>query len=197
MYTTLVFEMQKSLQAERSRDAARARRRLPRRYAALVAAIAALILAGLPSLASAQSLAGIAINTAASDSFLVLDVSGGSTSPGAPIIQWYGNYGGNQRWTFVDLGGGSERIVNQQSGMCLTTDGVPGHQVFQWPCNSSNPYQVWFGSFSRPLYSATTLLNPRTGLYLDVSGDSRWAGGQIISWWGNGTSGEYFAYYQL
>ena len=51
---------------------------------ALGAAIAALTLAAVPSLASAQSLNTVAIDTDSSGGFLVLDVNGASTTPGAP-----------------------------------------------------------------------------------------------------------------
>ena len=35
---------------------------------------------------------------------LLLDVQGGSTQPGAPVIDWYANGGANQEWTFSTTG---------------------------------------------------------------------------------------------
>lgn len=103
-----------------------------------------------------------------------------------------------QRWNFVQLPDGNEQIVNQNSGMCLTTDGVAGHWVYQWPCDSSNPHQEWKGSLISAWYAGEhPLQNPASGLMLDVEGDHWWAGANIITWYPNGTDGELFAYWQL
>jgi Ricin-type beta-trefoil lectin domain len=112
---------------------------------ALAAILAAVALAAVPSLASAQSLNSVAISTDASLDTLVLDVAGASTSVGAPVIQRYLNNGSDQRWNFVQLPDGNEHIVNQSSGMCLTTDGVAGDQVTQWTCNGSSQ-EEWRGT---------------------------------------------------
>ena len=205
MHTKLTYRTQKLVLADKLGQAARrsldapsgSRRRYRRRHAALAASIAALILGALPSLASAQSLNSVAIATGSSSSWLVLDVSGAATYPGAPVVQWYANGGSNQRWNFVDLGNNQERIVNQNSSMCLTTDGVAGDQVFQWPCNNSDPHQVWSGALTQYWGGFHGLMNPASGLYLDVSGDNRWAGGQLITWWWNGSSGDVFSYQQF
>src|SRR3954452_19167610 len=96
-----------------------------RRPRAIVAtALAGLAVAALPAAANAQSLQDVSIATSASYTSLVLDVSGGSTANGPKVIQWYGQGSGNQRWNFVDQGNGRTAIVNQNSGKCLTTDGV-------------------------------------------------------------------------
>jgi len=55
--------------------------------------------AALPSLASAVSLSNVALVSNASESTLALDVNGASTSPGAPVIQWFGNGGSNRAGT--------------------------------------------------------------------------------------------------
>src|SRR5690348_14511215 len=79
---------------------------LPRRlrHTAVAAAIAAVAMVALPGLASAQQLNSVSIDTFRSSGTLVLDVNGASTTPGAPIIQWFRNGGSNQRWNVVDLG---------------------------------------------------------------------------------------------
>jgi hypothetical protein len=75
-----------------------------------------------------------------------LDVAGGSTSDVAGVIQWYESFAGDSRWNLVDQGDGTETIVNQNSGKCLTTVGVPGHQLYQSPCSGS-ALQKWQGAF--------------------------------------------------
>ncbi|MDN0196228.1 RICIN domain-containing protein [Streptomyces sp. S.PNR 29] len=53
-----------------------------------------------------------------------IDVSGGSTSAGANVIQWNDTGAQNQRWRWVAVGDGSYEIVNQNSGLLLdVTDG--------------------------------------------------------------------------
>jgi len=163
-------------------------------------AVAATLLAGLavaaiPAAADAQPLQNVAITTQASDGTLVLDVSGGSTANGAPVIQWYGSYAGNQRWNLADDGHGNQTIVNQKSGKCLTTDGVAGHQLYQWTCNGS-PLQVWSGNLTDSFHFYK-LTNPSSGLSMDVNGGSRWAGAAIIAWYPNNASNQKFTYYQL
>ena len=168
------------------------RRRL---NAALAAAIATLMLAAVPSLASAQSLNSVSIDPGIANGYLVLDVNGASTTPGAPVIQWLRNGNSNQRWNFVGLPDGGEQIVNQNSGMCLTTDGVAGHWVYQWPCDRSNSHQDWRGE--TVLGGANGLYNRYSGLWLDVNGGSPWPGAHLITWYGNGSEGQVFGYTQL
>ncbi|MES4907980.1 MULTISPECIES: RICIN domain-containing protein [unclassified Streptomyces] len=48
-----------------------------------------------------------------------IDVSGGSTSAGANVIQWNDTGAQNQRWRWVAVGDGSYEIVNQNSGLLL------------------------------------------------------------------------------
>jgi hypothetical protein len=170
-------------------------RRLPTGIAA-TAATAVLI----PAAANA-SLNSVAVSTQASGHVLVLDVASGSTSPGAGVIQWYGSGGSNQRWNFVDQPDGNVQIVSQKTGMCLTTDGIAGHQLFQWYCNSPSQ-QEWHGPISGVFdpdffYKGKNLKNPASGLAIDVEGGSRWAGARIIGWYPNGGDNQRFKYYQL
>jgi hypothetical protein len=104
------------------------------------------------------------------------------------VIDWYSNGGANQDWLFVPEANSNTtyEIVNVNSNMCLTTDGVAGDQVYQDYCtNSTN--QQWG--------TALTQGNPTdywhiqsvySGLYLDVSGDSPWPGASIDTWYDNG-----------
>lgn len=119
--------------------------------AAATSALAVGVLAAAPGVASAdsQQLNSVAITLNADDNIDVLDVGGASIDPGATVIPWSMNGGANQRWNFVPLPDGNETIVNQNSGMCLTTDGVDGSQLYQQRCiadgRGAGPLQEWSG----------------------------------------------------
>ncbi|MFI6007431.1 RICIN domain-containing protein [Streptomyces sp. NPDC051243] len=55
-----------------------------------------------------------------------IDVSGGSTSAGANVIQWNDTGAPNQLWRWVAVGDGSYEIVNQKSGLLLGVTGGSG-----------------------------------------------------------------------
>ena len=110
------------------------------RIAAVLAAVAVLLVA--PSFAAAAPTAtNIGIATKASAFVSVLDVAGGSTSLGAKVIQYPVHGGANQRWDLVRRAGESVAIVNRASGLCLTTNGVAGAQLYLWTCDAANPRQ--------------------------------------------------------
>jgi len=129
----------------------------------------------------------------------VLDVSGASTQPGAPVIQWYGNFGTNQRWTIQDAPDSPyEEIVNQNSGQCLTTDGTDGHWLYQWPCAAHPGWQqLWKGTLNQGPFGTWEPLQSADGQWLDVEGNSGQAGAHLITWHANNNDGQYFNYYQL
>lgn len=164
--------------------------------AIVVTALAGLAIAALPAAANAQTLQNVSISTTASYNALVLDVVGGSTANGAKVVQWYGHGTGNQRWNLVDQGNGTSAIVNQNSGKCLTTDGVAGHQLYQFSCVGS-PYQQWRGNLQSVFGAEHGLANVASGLSMDVSGASGTAGAPIITWYSNDNSNQHFSYYQL
>jgi len=154
-------------------------------------------------LGSSALLAGVFASTAAASEFttqvtpnntfaLLLDVSGASTAPGAPVIDWWANGGANQNWTFNSVGPASTyEIINQNSGQCLTTDGVPGDQVTQMPCVGSLQ-QEWLTAFN-PGRGPRMIQSVYSGLYLDVNSDSPWPGASIDTWYYNGNSNQYFS----
>ena len=75
----------------------------------------------------------------------VLDVSGVSHDPGAPVIQWPWNGGPNQRWRVEDVNGPGWRITAVHSGHALDVSGIShdrGAPVIQWPWNGG-PNQRW------------------------------------------------------
>ncbi len=124
---------------------------------------------------------------------LLVAVSGGSTSQGAPIIQWGQDNGAEQRWYFDSVYDSSGTYVgmlirNQNSGMCLNTDGVAGDQLFQWPCIAAQYTQL----FVEEVHQYGNLIcdkfvNQFNGDLLDVYGDSYSWGGAIDLWPRKGT----------
>ncbi|MDG5806578.1 RICIN domain-containing protein [Streptomyces ossamyceticus] len=63
-----------------------------------------------------------------------IDVSGGSTSAGANVIQWNDTGAPNQFWRWVAVGDGSYEIVNQKSGLLLgvtSGSGADGATIVQ------------------------------------------------------------------
>ena len=129
-------------------------------------------------------------------SWLDVAVSGGSTSAGAPIIQWWADGGAEQQWQ-LPMAYTTGEIINQNSGMCITTDGVAGDQLYQEPCagtafgsGPTSPGQQWQANYI--IGGPTTFVNPASGLVLDVSGYSLWGGGAIDAWYPNGQLNQTF-----
>jgi Ricin-type beta-trefoil lectin domain-like len=176
------------------------RPRLVRRASAVAAILATVAgVAVAPGVANAQPLNRVAIATDSSAEFLVLDVSGASTSPGAKVIQYYGNGGANQRWTSVDAGNGNQQIVNEHSGQCLTTNGTAGSQLYQWPC-TLGARQEWRGTLPQAfngLQRGSSLVNPSSGLAVDINRASADAGAAAIGWYASDSYNQHFAYFQL
>jgi Ricin-type beta-trefoil lectin domain-like/RibD C-terminal domain len=157
----------------------------------------ALALALAPSVASAQPLQSVAITTSISGGYQVLDVEGASTQLGAKVIQFVGTGGSNQKWTFATRADGQQQLVNNRSGMCLTTNGLAGSQLYQWTCNGG-PRQVWKGDLELAFtFRYHRLTNPSTGLVIDIKGDSVAPGAPAIGWYPNNNGGQAFAYIQL
>jgi hypothetical protein len=103
--------------------------------AALLAAPAVLLgLAAAPASASTYSAVNVYITPSSSTWSKFLDVSGASKSWGAQVTQWYLNGGANQKWDIQNLADGNKSFVNANSGQCLTTDGIAGDGVYQFPC---------------------------------------------------------------
>jgi hypothetical protein len=123
---------------------------------------------------------------------LLLDVNGASYAPGASVIDWYANGGQNQAWTFIPDGvGGVYEIQNVNSGLCLTTDGVAGDGVYQLQCTGSLP-QRWSTALTPSNPGSFSIQSSWTHLYLDVNGNSGWAGATIDTWYGNGQLNQFF-----
>jgi len=70
---------------------------------------------------------------------MVADDSGYSKSAGGAVIDYAGNGGSNQQWTFVPNGEGYFNIINVYSGLCLDVTSAStssGALIEQYTCNS-------------------------------------------------------------
>lgn len=181
------------------RRAAEGSARRPRRAARLTALVAGI---AAPALIGAAALAGPASASSGFDTHitpnntlgLLLDVSGGSTDNGAPVIDYFANGGANQRWTFVRLDSNNDyEIINDNSGKCLTTDGVAGDQVYQFQCvgAATQQWRTNLNPGNVNAYPIQSMYGSR--LYLEVSGNTAWPGAAIDTWYWNGGSNQYFA----
>jgi hypothetical protein len=70
----------------------------------------------------------------------LVDNSGGSGSPGNPVIQWPANMGPNQEWTTLAVSGGAVLLFNKQSNLVLD---VSGGNVDQASVVSGSTTQEW------------------------------------------------------
>jgi Ricin-type beta-trefoil lectin domain-like len=127
--------------------------------------------------------------------WLFLDVSGASQSPGTQVIQWSLTGGANQKWDFQHLPDGNQQIINANSGQCLTTDGVAGDGVYQFPCVGALS-QEWRTDLRIADGNVYGIQSAWSGLYLDVYGASSSQGAVIDTWYWNGGDNQYFRGYQ-
>lgn len=176
------------------------RRALPLLITGAVAVGAAAPVASAEDAINAQGLSNF-------NSGLQLDMRGASQSRGAIAIQyhptgWAGLFlGDNQRWFLPrpdDQVPG--KIKNLHSGLCLRTDGVAGHAIYQdycsdydiyerWQPSSPTTWRFWVGG-SNPVY----FQNPATGLVLDVNQASKSDSAAVIGWYYNGGPNQAWQY---
>ena len=130
----------------------------------------------------------------ASYDLLNVAVSDGSTSGGAPIIQWPADGGGEQVWLFgtetLDGVYQGTFIENGNSGLCLNTDGVAGDQLDQENCYFGNGNELF--SVNGNLGSYDSFTNVGSGLNLDVNGYSWNEGAPIDLWYSNDQPNQTF-----
>jgi hypothetical protein len=164
-----------------------------RRGAALVAiALAATVtLVGTGATGASAAAAGVRI-APYSNPFLEVEVYGAATGYGADVDQWNFTGGDNQIWSFQPHNG-YYWIINRHSGLCLASDGVAGHTVYQWGCGDASPSELWSYNLANTNSDiASTIYNPASGLYLDVRGGSGGNGADIILWYYNGGTNQRF-----
>ncbi|WP_202919419.1 RICIN domain-containing protein [Saccharothrix deserti] len=114
------------------------------------------------------------------NSGMAVDVSGGSTSDGATVIQWGYNSADNQNWRFESASGGNFKIVSQKSGKLLDVLGAStadGASVVQWT-DQNGANQHWQLVDAGSGYSK--IRNVNSGKVLGVSGSSTAAGAQLV-----------------
>jgi ribosome-binding ATPase len=126
-----------------------------------------------------------------SQPLLTVEVAGASNNAGANVDTWTLNSGANQKWTFTPSSN-YYQIVNKQSGLCLTTDGVAGDTLYQWYCVPNATSQLWNTSMQPGNWVGYSIQSVYSGLYIDVRGDSRSAGADMITWYWGGGDNQYF-----
>lgn len=174
-------------------------RRATSRAIAAVSALAAVVavlfgVTAMPASASTYSMSNIYLSPGQSP-WLFVDVSGASQSWGAPVIQYSLTGGANQKWDFQNLPDGNAQIVNANSGQCLTTDGVAGDGVYQFPCVGALS-QEWSTGLHADDGEVHSIRSASSGLYLDVYGGSGSQGAVIDTWYWNGGQNQLFRGYQ-
>jgi hypothetical protein len=173
------------------------RARLGSLRARAAAATAAVTLAAAGAMVvgatSAHAASGFTIHiTPDTGTGLLLDMSGASTSVGGGLIQWYANGGNNQNWNFIPVAGNENyEIQNANSGLCLWTDGAAGDQIVQTQCAGA-PGEIWHTPITPSLIGSATIMNPSSGLYMDVYGASPWAGAIIDAYPFNNGDNQFF-----
>lgn len=111
-----------------------------------------------------------------------MDVSGGSSSNGAKVIQWQSTTADNQKWTLNRVADNVYTLVSLKSGLCLDVPGqstATGVQLQQWTCNGG-ANQQWAADLVGS-YSGTNfhLVNVNSGLAIGVDGASTTAGAAV------------------
>ena len=166
-------------------------RRLRRALSVLALATAATATTIVVGAGAAQADSSASIRLApVSNPFLTVEVVGASGAAGASVDQWVLNGGANQVW-YLQPYNSHYRFVNKQSGLCLASDGVAGHAVFQWYCGSFAEEQ-WDTDIVAGNLIGYSIRNVASNLYLDVSGASGSAGAAIDTWYWNGGHNQFF-----
>lgn len=124
---------------------------------------------------------------------VVMDVAGGSTAPGNPIIQWSDSEttwepsAKNQQWALASVGNGYFKITSVKSGLALensngaTTENNP---AVQNTFNGSDR-QLWQVQKIADYYDPNAyykIINLNSNKALDVAGGSYSAGASVIQW---------------
>ncbi|GAB3235832.1 hypothetical protein GCM10027447_33750 [Glycomyces halotolerans] len=152
-------------------------RPLPRLAAVAAVALAAVFLVGPPANAAIDTGTWYAIESRHSG--LVLDISGGSSEPGAELIQYNRTGASNQQFRFIDAGNGHYRIQARHSGHVLDVydwDASNGAQIVQWT-DVNNTNQQWEARENAEGYYV--FVNRFSGKALDVWEQSTSPGSRI------------------
>ncbi|WP_194920889.1 RICIN domain-containing protein [Catenulispora rubra] len=121
---------------------------------------------------------------------LCADVSGGSTSSGASVIQWPANGGANQKWTLVPVPDANQayRVENLLTGGRLDVNNdstADGATLLQWTDNGRAD-QKW--TFVRQSSGAYTIVNANSGKLVNIPGPTTTSATQLIQYSDDGNS---------
>jgi lysophospholipase L1-like esterase len=113
-----------------------------------------------------------------------IDVSGGSTSDGASIVQWTRTGGANQQWQLVDSGGGYYQLRARHSGKVVDVSSTAdGADVVQRTSSSANSQQFRVVDTDS---GYVKLINRSSGKALDLWGWSTADGARISQYTDSG-----------
>lgn len=162
------------------------------RRAGVLTAVTALMTGLLTGLGAAGSAQAATVDTNASyvlvnrGSGKALDVAGASTADGASVTQWSRTDSTNQRFQFVDSGGGYYRLRAQHSGKVLDVLNVSAADhadVVQWGDTNGTNQQFRLADSSD---GYVRLLNRNSGKALEVDNASTADGAKVVQFtdWG-------------
>ncbi|WP_439379684.1 glycosyl hydrolase family 95 catalytic domain-containing protein [Amycolatopsis lexingtonensis] len=118
------------------------------------------------------------------------DISGGSTSAGAALIQWQATSGPNQQFDFLASDGGFHRIRSRGSGLVLqVASTATGADVTQQPDTGATTQQ-W--RVTDQGGGVVSLVNRASGLAMDVWSASTADGARISQWTVTGAANQRF-----
>ena len=142
------------------------------------------------SISNAFPAAGVSYKIVNRNSGKALDVSGGSIADGANIIQY--TYGGanNQKWQFVDAGGGYYKIKSVKSGKVMDISGgstADGAKDIQWTDTGATNQQWQIIESDGGYYK---IKNRKSGKVLDITGSSTADRAQCIQWTDTGSNNQ-------
>jgi Ricin-type beta-trefoil lectin domain len=128
---------------------------------------------------AAQALTGnVVIHNVNSD--LALNIFGGSTDQGVPLIQWTADGGHNEIFKLISTSDGYTSIVALYDNICLDLFGgfpVPGQGINQWSCGGGDHQKFTFQQVTPGIYQ----IKPKsTGMCLQVFNDSTTAGYAVV-----------------
>jgi hypothetical protein len=124
---------------------------------------------------------------------LVVDVPGGSTTPGTDIDQSASSGAASQRWQLTNLGNNYVELVNVNSGLALEVQGSSGANgaSIDQSSYSGGANQIWqVVSEAGGFYQ---LVNENSGLALDVPGWSGSPGALLDQWSVNGGANQVWS----
>ncbi|BFV55088.1 hypothetical protein KCMC57_up01920 [Kitasatospora sp. CMC57] len=158
----------------------------------MLTAVTAILAALLTGLGAAGTARAATVDTGAwyvlvnRGSGKALDVAGASTADGAALSQWTRHDGANQRFQFVDSGGGYYRLKAQHSGKVLDVYGystVDHADLVQWSDAGSANQQFRLADSAD---GYVRLINRNSGKAVEVDNGSTADGAKVVQFtdWG-------------